>query len=208
MTELQPQRRWYRLTPDRLVLLLLVVECLLWMSNRLGWPAWQKSYTLCVSMASPGIALILMLVWSVGALIFRWRFQFSIRSLLVLVVVVAVPFSLAASETKEEQDALTSLGKYYGGATERTSILPVAVRRLLRLEGCGKIDRVKSVYLSNQFYGEPGKDHTEEVIDALKKLHYLKLIVVSGPSRLEGQPLDDEKIEKAIPNVLIISMSQ
>ena len=36
-----------------------------------------------------------------GGLIFRWRFQFSIRSLLVLTVAVAVPCSWLAVEVKE-----------------------------------------------------------------------------------------------------------
>ena len=32
-----PKRRWYRLTPDRVVIGLLVVECLLWLSERFQW---------------------------------------------------------------------------------------------------------------------------------------------------------------------------
>ena len=47
-------RRWYRLTPDRLVLLLLVVEALLWLSDRLGWPAWHKGYAVLTAVAVVG----------------------------------------------------------------------------------------------------------------------------------------------------------
>ena len=44
--------------------------------------------------------LLLMFLWFLAALVFRWRFQFSILSLLVLVVVVAIPFSWLATEMK------------------------------------------------------------------------------------------------------------
>ena len=42
--------------------------------------------------------MLVMLVWFAVALVFRWRFQFSIRSLLVMAVVVALPFSWLAAE--------------------------------------------------------------------------------------------------------------
>ena len=32
-----PKSRWYRLTPDLFVIGLLVVECLLWLSDRYQW---------------------------------------------------------------------------------------------------------------------------------------------------------------------------
>ncbi len=88
-----PKPRWFHLTPDRLILGLLVIEGLLWLSERLGWPAWHKGYAVLTAVASVGIAFVLMLIWFALALVFRWRFQFSIRSLLVLVVVVAIPCS-------------------------------------------------------------------------------------------------------------------
>ncbi len=116
MTEASPTRRWYRLTPDRLVLLLLVVECLLWLSDRLGWPAWHKGYAVLDSptwhkgyavltcMAVVGVGMIAMLGWFLVALIFRFRFQFGIGTLLILTVAVAFPFSwLAAFANKAEK---------------------------------------------------------------------------------------------------------
>ena len=117
MTESQPQRRWYRLTPDRLVLLLLVAECLLWLSNWLGWPTWHKGYAILTCVAVVGVAMLLMLVWFGVALVFRWRFQFSIRSLLVLVVVVAVPCSWMTAEIKKadrQQAAKTAFQRFPG----------------------------------------------------------------------------------------------
>ncbi len=92
--------RWCHLTPDRLILALLVIEGLLWLSERLGWPGWHKGYAVLTAVASVGGALLLTLGWFAVALVFHWRFQFSIRSLLVLVVVVAVPCSWFAVEMK------------------------------------------------------------------------------------------------------------
>src|ERR1039458_79021 len=58
-----------------------------------------------------------MLVWFVIALVFRWRFQFSIRSLLVLVVAVALPFSWLGVEMKQarEQKAVVAAIEKLGG---------------------------------------------------------------------------------------------
>lgn len=101
--------RWYRLTPDRLVLLLLVVEGLLWLSERLGWPAWHKGYAVLTAVATVGVALLLMLLWLVAGLLFRCRFQFSIGSLLLLVVAVAVPCSWMAVEVKKARKELAAV---------------------------------------------------------------------------------------------------
>jgi hypothetical protein len=112
--------RSYHLTPDRLVLLLLVIEGLLWLSERFGWPAWHKGYAVLTAVASVGVALLLMLLWFVAGLLFRWRFQFSIRSLLVLVLVVAIPCSWVAVEMKEarEQQAAVEEIKKLGGQVQ------------------------------------------------------------------------------------------
>ena len=43
-------------------------------------------------------------LWFGVAVVFRWRFQFSLRSLLVMVVVVALPFSWLAVEIKKAKE--------------------------------------------------------------------------------------------------------
>jgi hypothetical protein len=55
--------RWFHVTPDRLILRLLVVECLLWLSDRLGWPTWHKGYAVLTAAAVVGAAILVMLVW-------------------------------------------------------------------------------------------------------------------------------------------------
>ena len=79
----QARVRWFHLTPGRFVLLLLAVEVLLWLSDRFGWLGWHKGYAVLTAVAMVGVGMLLMLVWFVVALVFRRRFQFSLRSLLV-----------------------------------------------------------------------------------------------------------------------------
>jgi Leucine Rich repeat len=84
--------------PDRLVIGLLVVECLLWLSDSLQWFA--KGWGVLIAIACVGVAVVLMLLWLAASLILRRRFQFSIRSLLVLVLAVAIPSGWLAVESE------------------------------------------------------------------------------------------------------------
>ena len=106
------KRRWYCPTPGWLVFGSMVVTGLLFLSNHFGWPAWHKGYAVLVSVAGVGVVLMAMLLWWLVALVFRWRFQFSVRTLLVLAVAVALPFSWLGTEMKEahkQRDAVASL---------------------------------------------------------------------------------------------------
>jgi uncharacterized protein (TIGR03067 family) len=114
----RPTGDWYRVTPGRLVLALLAAQGLLLMSERFRWFAFneQKGWTVLIAMASLGVTVAVMLLWFVAALVLRWRFQFSIRSLLVLTAAVAVPCSWLASEIqqatrqKEAEEAIANVG--------------------------------------------------------------------------------------------------
>jgi hypothetical protein len=60
-----------------------------------------------------------MILWFVLALLFHWRFQFSIRSLLVLTVAVAIPCSWLAVEmknAKEQREAWIAIERLAGDA--------------------------------------------------------------------------------------------
>ena len=119
MTDPDPKLRWFHLTPGRFVLALLAVEVLLWLSERFGWLGWHKGYAVLTGLAVVGVAMVVMLVWFGVALIFRWRFQFSIRSLLVLVMVVAVPFSWLAVEiraAREQKAVVKEIRERHGRA--------------------------------------------------------------------------------------------
>jgi hypothetical protein len=93
------KRRPDRLTPDRFVIGLLVVECLLWLSSEFDWS--PMIWTYLIAVAAVGATVVGMLFWFTVCLLFRWRFQFSIRSLLVLVVAAALPCSWLAVEMKK-----------------------------------------------------------------------------------------------------------
>ena len=97
-----PKLRWLRLTPDRAVLGLLALEGFLLLSGRFGWFTFDrhKGYAMLLTIAAVGAALLLMLFWFLIALVFRRRFQFSLRSLMLLVVVVAIPCSWFATAMK------------------------------------------------------------------------------------------------------------
>ncbi len=96
----QSRVRWFHLTPGRVVIGLPAVEGLFWLSERFQWPAWHKGYAVLAAVASVGLTMLLMLLWLVSAIVFRRRFQFSIRSLLVLTVAVALPCSWLAVEKR------------------------------------------------------------------------------------------------------------
>ena len=87
--------RWYRLTPERLLMGLLAVEGLLLLSERFRWFAFneRKGWTVLIAVAAVGLAGLCTLLWFAVALLLRRPFQFSIRSLLVLTVAVAIPCS-------------------------------------------------------------------------------------------------------------------
>ena len=113
-----PRLRSFHLTPGRFVLLLLAVEVLLWASERIGWLGWHKGYAVLTGVAVVGVGMLLMGVWFGVALIFRLRFQFGVRLLLVFVVVVAMPFSWLAVEmtAAREQKAVVEGIRKFGGS--------------------------------------------------------------------------------------------
>jgi hypothetical protein len=106
--------RWFRLAPHHCLATLLAVEGSLWLSNRLGWPSWHKGYAVLTAVAAVALTMLLMLFWFGVALLFRWRFQFGIRSLLVLTVAVALPcswFSWEMQKAREQNEAAEAVRK-------------------------------------------------------------------------------------------------
>lgn len=96
-----PKPRSFRMTPDRLVVLLLVVEVLLWLS---GWYQWfpfnrEKGLTFLIGIAVIGVGMLFLLLWYVVAVKSCYRFQFSTRSSLMLIAaVVAIPCNWAGEQ--------------------------------------------------------------------------------------------------------------
>ena len=97
-----PQSRQcrFRLTPNRFVIGLLFIECLLGLLEQFQWFPFDhgKGWTVLIAVAVDGIIIFLMLLWFAASVLFRWRFQFGIRSLLILTITVAIPCSWFAVE--------------------------------------------------------------------------------------------------------------
>jgi len=116
----EPVHFRFRLTPDRLIIGVLIVECLLWLSQRFQWPMWHKGYAVLSAVAVVGATMLLMLLGLIVPLLLRWRFQFGIRSLLVLTVAVAIACSWLSWEVKnarEQREAaitIRTLGGFVG----------------------------------------------------------------------------------------------
>ena len=92
--------RWLHPTPARLLVILLAVEAILLLSQH-----WMpKGYAVLTAIAAVGVTMLLMLLWWLFTLCFHGRFQFSLRSLLVLTVAVAIPFSWLAVEMKKARE--------------------------------------------------------------------------------------------------------
>src|SRR5271157_1258578 len=108
--------RGYRLTPDRFVVGLLVVEGLLWLSERFQW--FPKGWAVLIAVAAVGATILLLLLSYTVNLFFRWRFQFSIRSLLVLTIAVAIPCGwvpVKIQQAGRQREAAVAIEKLGGG---------------------------------------------------------------------------------------------
>ncbi len=119
--ETPEKRRWYYPTPGWLVLASLAMTGLLFLSERWRWFPFNehKGWTVLIAVAGVRVVLLAMLLWWRVALVFRWRFQFGIRTLLVLTVAVALPFSWLAVEMKkvrEQRKAISAIEKLGGTA--------------------------------------------------------------------------------------------
>jgi hypothetical protein len=102
MPATERQRRWFNLSPDRFVISLLLAVCLLWLSDRFQWFDFNhhKGWTVLITVAAVGGAALVMLLWWIAGLIFRWRFQFGIRSLLAFCLASSIAAGWLAVEIK------------------------------------------------------------------------------------------------------------
>jgi hypothetical protein len=130
---------------------LLVAEGLLWLSDQIGWPAWQKGFAVMTAAAAVGAAMFLMLIGFVAKVLLRWRYQFSIRSLLLLVPLVAIPCSWMAVEierSRKQMEAVRIVEELHGWVVyDKENIsAPRWIRVLL---GNSFFQEVRTVNLNN-----------------------------------------------------------
>ena len=116
----KPHRRWLRLTPERLVLLVLLLEGFLILPQHFQWFAFNghKSWTVLICLAMVAAAFVLMFLWFLAALLFRLRFQFTIRSLLLLTLVVAIACSWLAVARQQAEKQRKVVAENSGGRRE------------------------------------------------------------------------------------------
>ena len=88
--------RRFHVTPGHCLLALLAVEFLLFLSQWFRWL--PKGWPVLIAVAAVGVVMLGMFVWFGVALIFRRQFQFTLRSLLGMAVVVAVACSWFSAE--------------------------------------------------------------------------------------------------------------
>jgi hypothetical protein len=115
----ESKRRWFYPQPAWLIVLSLASTGFLFLSEQGKWFAFNqhKGWTVLIAVASAAAVLAVMLLWWLAALVFRWRFQFSIRSLLVLALVVALPCSWLAvklQQARRQRETVTEIEKWGG----------------------------------------------------------------------------------------------
>ena len=107
--------RWFRLSADRCVLLMLVMEGSLLPADWLGW--FPKGYALLAALGSVAAVTLLMLLWFAVALLFRRRFQFGIRTLLLFTLVCSILCSwltVKMGQARKQKAAVAAILAAYG----------------------------------------------------------------------------------------------
>ncbi len=175
-TEPKPSVRWWHLTPGRLLATMLAVEALLWLSECFCWLPWHKGYAVLTAVAGVGAAIVGMVLWFAVALVFRRQFQFSLRSLLLLVVVVALPCSWLGVEMKKARnqrdayDKVIQLGSYY---YEFENLADPTPKWLVELLG-------ERFFVDVEDIGIPiGAEISDDDLVCLDRLPKLKLLAIS-----------------------------
>jgi len=103
---------WYHLTPDRLVLWLLAVEACLLLINR------DSGRMVLAAVAITCLTILGGLVWFVISVFRQWRFQFGIRTLLLLIFAVAVCcswFACRMQKAKRQKEVVEEILGLGGG---------------------------------------------------------------------------------------------
>lgn len=171
---LPPNSRWCRLTPDRLMAAWMLLEGFLFLSQRWQWLPLNraKGYTVLIALAAVAAAFSILLLWFLLSCLFRWRFQFGIRSLLIFTTAVALVCGWFASElrmAKKQERIVKAIAKARGcvmydgsqGASEYTS--PVCEGCWERLLGYDFFHNV--VEVGDNPNGPSGGDLTEHVAE-------------------------------------------
>ena len=189
------------------------------LSDRLAWPAWHKGYAVLTCVAVVGVVMLSMIGCFAVALVFRRRFQFGIRSLLVLVVAVAVPCSWLAVGIEKGQGAKGSGGGDWKSVAEveydweyeqeniRPFCRPPAQTMLRNLLGDDFFDDVVLVFYDLPYSPDEAVPFTDSCLVQVKELKRLKhlplrqsqvtdagLVHLAGLTQLQDLALDRTQV--------------
>jgi hypothetical protein len=182
-TEERRSLGWFHPMPVRLLIILIVLEGILLLSQWFCWLPFNqhKGWTVLVAIAAVGVTMFLMFLWWLLALCLHWRFQFSLRSLLALAIVVAIPFSWLAVETKRARKQRVAVKEIEnrGGSVRYDDLmtgmehppLPVPLW-LQRLLGSDFFEDAMQV----SFWNTPATDADLEALEELPGLECLYLV--------------------------------
>ena len=114
MSDLARKPRWYRITPDRFLVGLLAVLLLVLAADRFelaglirgsGWNVLLAAAIVC-------LGLVVGLLWCAVNLLLRWRFQFSLKSMLLFTLIVAILcswFAVRVRQAKRQEAAIAAI---------------------------------------------------------------------------------------------------
>jgi hypothetical protein len=178
MTTSSPHPRWFRPTPGRAVLALLAVEGILFASQHFHWFPFNqhKGYTVLIAVAAVLGFLTTMLLWWLGALVFRVRFQFSIMSMLLLMLAVAGVCAWLKTERNlaREQEAIANSAWFVEYDCDDTQgVDPPGPKWLRRALGRHFFDSITRLNIDN-------KQITDTDLEQIKNFSRLQWLWLSG----------------------------
>lgn len=109
-----PKPRWYVPTPGKFLFAVLAIQGVLFLSSHYDW-FWfnqHKGYTVVATIATTSLILLLLVAWQLLNRLFGLKSQFSLASLLLMIVVIAIPcgwFTHEVALTKRRRDALKAI---------------------------------------------------------------------------------------------------
>lgn len=208
-------RHWYRLSPDRLVVGLLLTVCLLWVSERFQWFGFNhhNGWTVLIAVATIGVAALVMLLWWAAGLIFRWRFQFGIRSLLVFCAAASIAAGwLAVEREQARRQADESINSDWlpvydwqldADGTPNSNPEPPEPRWLRKMLGGNFFSAVVVIYNNDPRITDAGLEHLK-ALTQLRELYLMRTQITDAGleylkelSQIQVLRLDDTNITDA-----------
>ncbi len=169
------RRRSFHLTPERVLLGLPSLWGVLFLLEHFQWL--RNGFSVLLALASMGMIVLFLFLWFAAALVFRWRFQFSLRTLCLVMFLACVGMSWVgvkmqqARRQKEAVAAIKELGgsvAYDYGVGQAQPTTPKWLRSLL---GDDFLANVVEVWLQSSKVTDVGLEH----LKALPQLQVLSL---------------------------------